>query len=79
MFKILQKDELGPQVKLFVVETPEIARKAKPGQFIILRIDEAGERIPLTIADSDPEAEWEETITKARALLAGITMVNREL
>ena len=39
-----------------VVRAPEIARKIKPGQFIMLRIDEAGERIPLTMNDCDPEA-----------------------
>jgi len=52
---ILEKRELAPQACLFVVEAPSIARKARPGQFIILRLDERGERIPLTIADSNPE------------------------
>lgn len=53
MNKILEKEDLAPKIKLFKVATPEIARKASPGQFIILRIDENGERIPLTIADFD--------------------------
>lgn len=52
---ILEKRELAPQACLFVVKAPRIARKARAGQFIILRPDERGERIPLTIADSNPE------------------------
>jgi len=50
MYKILAKKELAPKIKLFEVHAPEIAEKVKPGQFIILIIDEKGERIPLTIA-----------------------------
>lgn len=53
MYKILKKKILSPTVKLMEVKAPLIARTAKPGQFIILRIDEQGERIPLTIADYD--------------------------
>lgn len=53
MYKIVEREELAPQIKLFKVSAPEIARKAHPGQFIILRIDDEGERIPLTIADYD--------------------------
>lgn len=53
MNTILCKKELAPGIKLFKVHAPFIARKAKPGQFIVLRIDERGERIPLTIADLD--------------------------
>lgn len=48
------KEELAPGCKLFQVDAPEIAKKAQAGQFIILRVAEEGERIPLTIADSDP-------------------------
>lgn len=55
MYKILEKQILAPDVKLFEMEAPLIAKKAKPGQFIILRIDEDGERIPLTIADFNRE------------------------
>jgi ferredoxin--NADP+ reductase len=51
MYKILEREDLAPKIKLFKVEAPELARKARAGQFIILRIDEIGERIPLTIAD----------------------------
>ncbi len=56
MYKIIKKDVLNPQVKRMVIEAPLIAKKAEPGQFIIFRIDEAGERVPLTIADYDREA-----------------------
>ena len=56
MNKILLKRELNPTVTLMEVDAPLIARKAEPGQFIILRVDENGERIPLTIADYDRKA-----------------------
>ena len=55
MYKILKSEELSAGVKAFIVEAPMVARKCRAGQFIILRIDEAGERIPLTIADYDRE------------------------
>ena len=55
MFKIIRKQELNPTVTLMEIDAPLIARKAEPGQFIILRVDDAGERIPLTIADFDRE------------------------
>lgn len=55
MYKILVKQELAPSVKLFEVEAPLIARKAQAGQFVILRIDADGERVPLTIADFNRE------------------------
>ena len=56
MYKILKKEALSEQVKLMVIDAPLVARKAQPGQFIILRINEQGERIPLTIADYDSDA-----------------------
>ncbi len=56
MFKILRKRELTPVTKFFVVEAPMVARKAQPGQFVIVRVTGNGERIPLTIADSDARA-----------------------
>ena len=55
MNKILEKKILNPTVTLMKVEAPLVARKAEPGQFIILRVDENGERIPLTVADYDRE------------------------
>lgn len=56
MYKILRKKELNPTVTLMDIEAPKIAKKAEPGQFIILRVDDDGERIPLTIADFDRSA-----------------------
>ena len=53
MYEILKKLELAPKIKLFDVSAPEIARKAKAGQFVVFRVDEKGERIPLTIVDWD--------------------------
>ena len=56
MYTILKKEALNPTVTRMDIAAPLIARKAEPGQFVILRVDEAGERIPLTVADTDPEA-----------------------
>ncbi len=56
MYKIARKKVLNPTVTLMDIEAPLVAKKAEPGQFIILRVDEEGERIPLTIADYDREA-----------------------
>lgn len=55
MYKILEKRELNPTVTFMSVKAPLVAKKAKPGQFIILRVDEEGERIPLTVAGYDRE------------------------
>ena len=55
MYRIVKKRVLNPTVTLMEVEAPLVARKAEPGQFIILRVDENGERVPLTIADYDRE------------------------
>ena len=54
MYKILTKKSLNPTVTMMEIEAPLVAKKAKAGQFIILRVDEEGERIPLTIAGTDP-------------------------
>ena len=56
MFEIVEARPLARGIKLFVIKAPRIARKQKPGQFVIVRLDDCGERIPLTIADADPEA-----------------------
>lgn len=56
MFKILDKERLAENILRIVIEAPKIARKRRPGQFIMLRIDEKGERIPLTVSDADPQA-----------------------
>ena len=50
MFKIVKKQELNPTVTRMSIEAPMVARKAKAGQFVILRVNEDGERIPLTVA-----------------------------
>jgi ferredoxin--NADP+ reductase len=56
MYKILEARSVGFKIKQFVIAAPRIARKQRPGQFIILRLHEKGERIPLTIKASDPVA-----------------------
>ena len=53
MYKILRKEKLNSQVTLLEIDAPFVARKAEPGQFVILRAHEEGERIPLTSADYD--------------------------
>ena len=55
MYRIVRKEALRPTVTLYEIEAPLIAKKAQPGQFIILRVDENGERIPITINDYNPE------------------------
>ncbi|MBP3388274.1 MAG: sulfide/dihydroorotate dehydrogenase-like FAD/NAD-binding protein [Clostridia bacterium] len=57
-FQIRRKESLNPTVSLMEIDAPLVARKAQPGQFIILRVDEDGERIPLTVAGYDREAGW---------------------
>jgi ferredoxin--NADP+ reductase len=56
VYRILEKEEFSDVTKMLVVEAPEVARKAQAGEFVIVRTDEKGERIPLTIADFDREA-----------------------
>ena len=55
MYRILKKQELSPGILAYDIEAPRVAKKALPGQFIVLRVNEEGERIPLTIADFDRE------------------------
>ena len=55
MYRIVRKEALRPTVTLYEIEAPLVAKKAQPGQFIILRVDENGERIPITINNYDPE------------------------
>jgi len=55
VFKIVEAKALAPAVKQFRILAPEIVRKRRPGQFVALRMNEEGERIPLTIADADPK------------------------
>ena len=70
MYRIVKKRVLNPTVTLMEIEAPAVARKAEPGQFIILRVDEEGERIPLTIAAYDREAG---TITIIFQIVGGTT------
>ena len=70
MFKIVSKESLNPTVSRMVIEAPAVAKKAQPGQFIILRVDEEGERIPLTIADYDREKG---TVTIIYQIVGGTT------
>ncbi|VAV97309.1 NADH-dependent reduced ferredoxin:NADP+ oxidoreductase subunit A [hydrothermal vent metagenome] len=58
MNRILETHFLAPEVKYFRVEAPKVARKRRSGQFVIVRVTGNGERIPLTIADADPEEGW---------------------
>ncbi|MEE1055464.1 MAG: sulfide/dihydroorotate dehydrogenase-like FAD/NAD-binding protein [Acutalibacteraceae bacterium] len=55
MYKILEKKQLNEQVTWITLDAPFVARKVEPGQFVIIRIDEKGERVPLTVADFDRE------------------------
>ena len=71
MYKIVRKESLNPTVTLMEIEAPFVARKAEPGQFIILRVDDTGERIPLTIADYDREKG---TITIIYQIVGGTTI-----
>ena len=71
MYKIIRKECLNPTVTLMEVLAPYVARKAEPGQFIILRVDDEGERIPLTIADYDRKLG---TITIIFQIVGGSTI-----
>ena len=76
MYQIVKKEALNPTVTKMVVSAPLIAKKAQPGQFIILRVDENGERIPLTVADYDREAG---TVTIIFQIVGGATMALNQL
>ncbi|MDO5047861.1 MAG: sulfide/dihydroorotate dehydrogenase-like FAD/NAD-binding protein [Anaerococcus sp.] len=74
MARIIEKTNLNDNTIKFVVRSPEIARKALPGQFIILRLDERGERVPFTISDTD-----DENVTIIVQVVGGTTMRMNEL
>lgn len=77
MFKIIKREEMSAgTVILNEIEAPLIARKAKPGQFVILKANETGERIPLTMADTDPEKG---TITVIYMVVGKTTALFKEL
>ncbi len=73
MYKILSAEFLAPDIKRFIIEAPLIAKKRKAGQFIVLRINDTGERVPLTIVDSSPEKG---TIT---LIIQGVGKTSRKL
>ena len=73
MYKIVSAKFIAPNIKRFEITAPKIAEKRKAGQFVIIRIDEVGERIPLTIADSDKKKG---TIT---VIVQGIGKTTKEL
>lgn len=75
MYKILKKQALNPTVTRMTIEAPLIAKKALPGQFIILRVDEEGERIPLTVAGCDPSIGGVDIIFQ---IVGGSTMALNE-
>ncbi len=58
MFTVLEKQEIAPNISLMKIKAPRVASSAKPGQFVIVRLDERSERIPLTIADFDASEGW---------------------
>lgn len=71
MYRIVKKEPLNPTVTKMVIEAPLVAKKAQPGQFIIFRASEDGERVPLTVADYDREAG---TVTIIFQIVGGATM-----
>jgi ferredoxin--NADP+ reductase len=84
MYNIRHREDLTPEIHLFRVDAPAVARKAQAGQFVIIRVDEKGERIPLTIADWDRDAgsvtivfmEVGTTTKKLACLNAGDSILN---
>ncbi|MDO8578003.1 MAG: sulfide/dihydroorotate dehydrogenase-like FAD/NAD-binding protein [Dehalococcoidales bacterium] len=84
MYPILYKEDLATKIHLFKIGAPAVARKAKAGQFIVIRIDEKGERIPLTIADWDEKEgsvtivfmEVGTTTSRLATLKAGDSLLN---
>lgn len=73
MYQILLRQDLAPHIHLFKLAAPDMARKARPGQFVMVRIDERGERIPLTIAD------WDETEGSVTVVFMEVGTTTRRL
>lgn len=69
MFKILKAEQLADKIFLMDVEAPRVAKSCEPGEFVIVKMDEIGERIPLTICDYNREAEWLPLYSRSLALL----------
>ena len=72
MFPIVAARPLARNIKLFEIKAPRITRKQRPGQFVIVRLDDTGERVPLTIADANPEAG---TVTMVVQAIGKTTML----
>ena len=82
MYKIVSKEMLTPTICRMNVEAPRLAKAANPGQFLIVRADEKGERIPLTISDYDKltlEVETNGTISAREAISLGAKILNEHL
>jgi ferredoxin--NADP+ reductase len=62
MFKILKKEKIGPNLNKFVIEAPLVTKNYQPGQFVVLKVDEVGERIPITIAEADKKKGYDNDI-----------------
>ncbi len=75
MTRVLSTRDLAPAVKYFRVEAPKVARRQRPGQFVIIRVIPGGERIPLTIADADADEGWIGLIVQAVGRTTGILML----
>jgi ferredoxin--NADP+ reductase len=75
-WKVAKKEQLGPVIWRYLVEAPEIAKKHRAGQFVVIRVNETGERIPLTVADKDPDKG---TITLIFQVVGKSTMILRDL
>ena len=69
MYPILEKRLLAEGIWLMKVLAPRVARSAQPGQFVIVRVDEHGERIPLTISDFDAAGDWAERRFRRRPFI----------
>ena len=84
MYQIVTREDLTPEIHLFEIDAPDVAKKAQAGQFVIVRADETGERIPLTIADWDRDKgtvtvvfmEVGKTTRKLATLKAGESVAN---
>ena len=76
MYPIVRKEVLADQIVLMDIKAPMVARKCLPGQFIIAKTDEIGERIPLTICDYDREAE---TVTIVFQVVGASTQIMAEM
>ena len=78
MFRIVNKRELNSMVTLLEIEAPFVAKKAQAGQFIIFRVDEFSERVPLTIADYDREKGTVTIMLLSAAVLAVPSPIRRQ-